>query len=209
MGGDLTTGPGAAPESASKLGLDVSEDTWAVAAARIHDQIAPAIRDDPQITLATVRQVQFAEQLGLNVSKDTVRVASARIGDALDQRNQEALAVLNLKPGDRVLKRETVEFEGNVHVFSNEYVVSSIGVNRRVYFKGIGCPGAWPTQIEKLGPSTMLKSTLRLAEIRRHGSGERSHAGGRGSGVTLIPGRENLTQVANAVCKPLGNAALR
>jgi len=132
------------------LGMDVSLETWAVAAARIHDHVAAAIHSDRPAIPASVRQIEYAATLGLDVQQDSVRVASAKIGDTLNEQNRKALIALGLKPGDAVQKTEKIEHEGTVHSFTNDYIVSSIGTNGRVYFKGTGCRSAWPSQIEKL-----------------------------------------------------------
>ena len=57
---------------------------------------------------------------------------------------------INLKPGDKVVKIAKVEIEGVVHDISREYVVSSIGGDGRIYFKGGNGWGAWPHEINKL-----------------------------------------------------------
>src|SRR5688572_19514666 len=87
---------------AAQLGLDVSGDTCAVAAAKLGDLVGPALDQTDAVRNPTERQIAFAHALGVDVSRDTFRVASARIDDALRLRNLDALARLQLKPGDKV-----------------------------------------------------------------------------------------------------------
>jgi hypothetical protein len=120
-------------EIAALLGVDVSGDSYDVATAR------------------SAEQRKFARSLKLNVAKDSMRVASAKISDALLAANKKALDKLKLNKGDKVIFIENYEAESGVYKRMSEHVVSSIGSNGRVYFKGIGCQGAWPTQLKKVG----------------------------------------------------------
>ena len=79
-----------------------------------------------------------------------LNVASAKIADRLVERNEELLAKLQLKSGDQVIKHETVEWEGRIEDLSQEYIVSSIGRDGRIYFKGGNGQGAWPDQVTKI-----------------------------------------------------------
>ncbi|MDP2603067.1 MAG: hypothetical protein Q8S00_10800 [Deltaproteobacteria bacterium] len=142
---------------AAKLGIDVSDDTHDVAAARIHDAVATAIGQLPP-KRSTARQRKFAEEIGIKVSKDTIRVASARIGDKLSQDNRHALQALNLKPGDEVALLEDFEIDGIATDPRQRFIVSSIGSNGRVYFKGMNCPGAWPSQIKKVSGQLFIQA---------------------------------------------------
>ncbi|MEG4507026.1 hypothetical protein QUA81_25545 [Microcoleus sp. F6_B4] len=76
-------------------------------------------------------------------------MASAKIGEALFSKNQDAIAALNLKPGDRVIKISRFELNNEFHTFEQEFVISSIQPNGRVFFKGGNGRGAWPTQLKK------------------------------------------------------------
>jgi hypothetical protein len=133
---------------AALLRLEITDDSLDVAAARLMDAVANAIRFE-QPESSSERQRSFASSLGCNVVSDTKRVASAKIGDALLARNQMAVASLDLKPGDRVVRTEHFEFEGEMRSLSQEFFISSIQPNGRVFFKGGNGQGAWPTQLMK------------------------------------------------------------
>jgi hypothetical protein len=95
--------------------------------------------------------VSFAASLGLNAGRDSIGVAAAKIAEELWKRNLAALSVLELKPGDRVVKRTSVEHERETHLLEWEYVVSSVDTESlRVWFRGGNGQGAWPTQLEKI-----------------------------------------------------------
>ena len=133
---------------AASLGIDVAPDTFDVAAARLLDHVAAAIGHEPPEP-SSDRQRAFAASLGQDVSPDSKRVASARIGEALFAKNQDAIAALNLQPGDRVVRVTRFEHDGEMHSFEQEFVISSIQPNGRVFFKGGNGQGAWPTQLHK------------------------------------------------------------
>lgn len=134
---------------AQVLDVDVSADTFDVAAARLLDRCARALGyEEP--TPSTDRQRAFAESLSIDVSADSKRVASARIGDRMWSRNQEAIVTLDLRPGDRVVHIVSGAVDGEIYSFEREHVVSSIQANGRVFFKGGNGMGAWPTQLRKV-----------------------------------------------------------
>lgn len=134
---------------AAAVGVDVSADTFDIAAARLQDAVASAIGwEAPEP--ASDRQKTFASSLGKDVAGDSKRVASAKIGEALFDNNQAAIASLALKAGDRVIRAERFEFGGEVQTLEQEFVVSSIQPNGRVFFKGGNGQGAWPTQLRKV-----------------------------------------------------------
>ena len=136
---------------ATLLGLDLTNDTEAIAAARIEDAVSPAIFPGQLPRSVTERQIDFGKALGLALAGDSLRVASAKIDEELFRRNAVALESLELKAGDPVIKRETFELDGKVHTLEREYVVSSIDPNSlRVWFRGGNGQGAWPTQIERV-----------------------------------------------------------
>lgn len=135
---------------AAALGVDVVNDTSTVAAARIRDVVAEAIGERFATRPATTKQIEYGIRLGLDLRSDSIRVASAKIGDELSRRNFEAIARLDLRPGDHVLKHDVFELRGESHELVREFVVSSIQANARVFFKGGNGQGAWPTQLEKL-----------------------------------------------------------
>jgi hypothetical protein len=73
-----------------------------------------------------------------------------KIDERLSKINNKILSELNLNPGDNVIVKTTFEIDGEQHEYEKEYVVSSIGKNQRVYFKGGKGQSAWPSQIEKI-----------------------------------------------------------
>lgn len=139
---------------AGSLGLDIESDTFDVAAARLLDSVATAIGHEP-VEQSSERQRAFAASLGQNVAADSKRVASAKIGEALFAKNQDAIASLHLKPGDRVVRVEHFEFDGEMRTVEQEFVISSIQPNGRVFFKGGNGQGAWPTQLKKHAGETL------------------------------------------------------
>ena len=134
---------------ASLLGVDISDDSYDVAAARLLDAVATSVGFEDS-TASSDRQVEFAASLGLDVSSDTKRVASAKISCSLHRRNVEQAAQLNLKPGDRVIRIDKVEIDGVWQAIEQEFVVSSVQANGRIFFKGGNGQGAWPSQVRKV-----------------------------------------------------------
>ena len=135
---------------AEKLNIDISDDTEAVAAARILTFIAEAIGNPKAAANASERQIAFARSLGIDVSSDSSAIASAKISDILYLKNREALARLNIKPGDSVRKKIKLVVNGETKELVEDAVVSSIQPNLRVFFKGGNGRGAWLSEIEKL-----------------------------------------------------------
>lgn len=133
------------------LGIDISADTFDVAAARLLDRVAAAIGYEPADS-SSERQRAFAESLGQDVAGDSKRVASAKIGEALLSKNRSAIESLDLRPGDRVIRVTQFEHAGELRSFEQEFIVSSIQPNGRVFFKGGNGQGAWPTQLRKPAP---------------------------------------------------------
>lgn len=125
---------------AKQLGIRIdSYDSFRIAAAKILDRIAVVIGEKEAVK-PTERQIEYAKTLVVYIKNDSRRVISAKIEDELEKRNIKALKKLKLKPGDKVLLKEKT--------FPREYVISSIKENGKIYFKGIGCPQAWVSQIE-------------------------------------------------------------
>jgi hypothetical protein len=133
---------------AASLQVSIAADTYDVAAARLLDAVAETLGFE-SAQPSSERQRAFAQSLGVNVDHDSKRVASAKIGDVLLERNQQAIASLQLKPGDRVIRVHRFEYEGEEHELAREFVVSSIQANGRVFFRGGNGQGAWPTQLRK------------------------------------------------------------
>jgi hypothetical protein len=137
-------------EVAGALGINISGDSANVAAARLADYLGPAIRDGRPPRPATESQRAYADSLGLDVSADTVSIASAKIAQHLFALNKQALRKLRLKPGDRVRQIVDADVAAGLPRHLHEFIVSSIQSNARVYFKGIGCQGAWSVHLEKV-----------------------------------------------------------
>lgn len=135
---------------AALLAIDISHDTQGVAAAKIEDIVAPAISVDAKVNPVTRRQLDLADSLEIDVSQDSFRVAFAKIADRLAEQNKKLLDKLRLKAGDKVIKHQSIEFEGRIEELSNEYIVSSIGRDGRIYFKGGNGRGAWPNEVTKV-----------------------------------------------------------
>ena len=144
-----TTRPTESQLALAKLvGLDLGADTYDLAAAKLLDAVATAIGfEAPEPS--SERQRSFASSLGCEVCEDSKRVASAKIGEALFAKNQAAIAALALKSGDLVIRIQQFEFQGELRTLEQEYVISSIRPNGRVFFKGGNGQGAWPTQLRK------------------------------------------------------------
>jgi hypothetical protein len=132
---------------AEALRISIADDTFDVAAARLLDAVARAIGYEAS-DASSERQRAFAESLGRDVSSDSKRVASAKIGEALLERNRAAIVSLDLQPGDHVVRVQHFEYEGAVRTLEQEFIVSSLQPNGRVFFKGGNGQGAWPTQLD-------------------------------------------------------------
>jgi hypothetical protein len=134
---------------AAALGISLEGDSQSVAAARLADAVWPALHPGTEVRPATDRQRAFAESLGVALDGGSFAVCSARIDEELFRRNQERLGELALQPGDRVIKAERFTIGGQIVENNREFVVSSIGRDLRVYFKGGNGYGAWPSQLTK------------------------------------------------------------
>lgn len=131
-------------EVSKKLGIDISGCGLLSAGAKIEEYLYGALHPDTGLKKATDAQKTYAKSLGIkNSNSDSSLLLSAKIEEVLLERNVNALMKLNLQPGNTVVV--TKKYKGNM--WKEEYIVSSIGKNKRVYFKGIGCKGAWPTEI--------------------------------------------------------------
>ena len=133
---------------AALLKINLGGDSHDVAAAKLLDSVAVSLGFEPAEP-ASDRQRAFAESLGASVAGITKRVASARIGELLLAKNLKAIEDMNLKPGDQVVRTQSFEFQGETRVLEQEFVVSSVQPNGRVFFKGGNGQGAWPTQLRK------------------------------------------------------------
>lgn len=134
-----------------RLGLDLSEDTWAVARARILDIVGPAIDDTERYHKPTAKQIAWAGSLGIDVTERSYRVAYAMIHDAVWERENRLIRQMGLSPGDTVAREREYEHDGVVHRWREEFVISSICEDGRLYFRGTGTRGGWPSQFSKVG----------------------------------------------------------
>jgi hypothetical protein len=134
---------------AERLGLTIRGEPFEVVAAMIRDAVADAVGAETPCP-STAKQRRFAAEIGVDVQNATKRVASARIDEALKRKNAEALGRLRLKPGDAVVQMVRFEYEGTWHVSERQAVVSSLGKDGRVYFKGGNGRSAWPTQLKRV-----------------------------------------------------------
>ena len=133
-----------------RVGLDLSQDSQAVAAARILDVVGPAIGDVRRHEKPTDRQIAFAESLGIDASGYSFRVAFAMIQDALLEQEKRAVDAMDLKPGDKVIRERQLKRNGQVYTLRKEYIVSSISDDGFVYFKGTGCECGWASTLGKI-----------------------------------------------------------
>lgn len=138
---------------AQLLDIDVSSDSFLVAAARILDIVGPAIGEEERYEKPTAKQLAVAPSLGLDISADSYRVAFAKIRDRYNEINATALERLQLEPGDIVLRHNHVVVEGQhcdcpqSHSYDcGEFTVSSIR-DETVYFRGMDSHRAWGGQL--------------------------------------------------------------
>ena len=78
----------------------------------------------------TDKQVQYAAALGIDINGKSFRVLSAEIADTLELKSHETIRTLKLKRGMRV------RYAGPRDDMPRELVVSAIGENGYVYFRG-------------------------------------------------------------------------
>lgn len=78
------------------------------------------------------------------------------IAETLFAKNQEAVALLKLKPGDIVERITEHEFDNELRQIEQAFVIPSIQANGRVFFKGGNGQSAWPIQLQKNGLTTPL-----------------------------------------------------
>lgn len=126
---------------ATKLGINVENETFEVASAMITDLIAPCIKELPSVDVSK-NQCILAKALKIKVSNDTMRVASAKIADAIFEKNTNAVEKMSLQKGDIVRQRGKPK--------SPHQTVSTVKSNGRVYFKGMNCPNSWASKLVKV-----------------------------------------------------------
>jgi hypothetical protein len=145
--------PRVAPEQVDvgrRLGLDLSQDTWAVARARILDVVGPAIGDHERYRKPTEKQIAWAKSLGIDLTEESYRVAYAMIHDALWERENRLIEEMQLRPGDTVSRVRQLEWEGQIHEWTEERIISSIRDDGLLYFKGTGSRRGWPSKFTKV-----------------------------------------------------------
>ncbi len=132
------------------LGLDLRQDTWSVARARILDVVGGAIGDEELHDGPTRNQIAWAGGLGIEVAGQSYRVAFAMVQDALWERENQIISDANLRPGDRVARERELEYDGQIHRYKEEFVISSIREDGLLYFKGTGCKCGWASKFTKV-----------------------------------------------------------
>ncbi len=137
-------------EIAAKLGIDISNDSRQVAAGRINDMVESAVHPERSPRSPTARQLELAAEVGIDIAKDRYHTAFSKIHEALEGRSQRLVSEMRLQPGDTVVVGDVVERLGSEIDMSREWVISSIGENGRLYFKGGGGHCAWPSEIKKI-----------------------------------------------------------
>lgn len=135
---------------AAFLGVDVSKDSAAVAAARLQGAVAGPLHLSQAKLRPTKRQATQAKELGLDITGDTQPMAAARINEELHQRNAQALERLKLKPGDWVRREVLIEGRGPLRVMVIEGEVERISANLRVHLKGRHGGGLLPGELIKI-----------------------------------------------------------
>lgn len=113
-------------------------------------------------TPPTDRQVQFLREIahGESWAKAPLsrRTASAWVGHFLAERTAQQLRDSRLTRGDRVLKTHSWvdQDAGELHEWSEEYTVSSIGADGLVYFRRGNGKCAWPHSLTRTTPPVPL-----------------------------------------------------
>lgn len=134
------------------LGIFLKDETRSVAAAKILDEITPAIDVDPNLMdpsreEPTEKQIKYAESaFGIDISQDSYRVALARISNGQLKRNLEAMDEKELTKGDDVILTEERENK----IIKKAFTISSIKSNGHIYFKGSNSGAAWAFQVDKI-----------------------------------------------------------
>jgi hypothetical protein len=134
----------------AQLGLDVSGDKIAVAAAKIGDIVGQALDPTDTVHRPGGEAIAQARSLGIDISHDTVRVAFAKIEDAGRLKTFETLAKLGVKPGDKVGIRRSAFVGGRIEQEVQEWVISWISREGEVFFKRANGRSAWPQQLVKV-----------------------------------------------------------
>lgn len=146
---------------ASFVGLRLDDDLpRGVAATMLEEAVRPHIAgNSPEATTVdlepTERQMAFLNEIAHGEAWTRAplnrRSASAWIGHFLAQRTARRLREMQLVRGDRVIKTSTWlnEATGELHDWSQEYEVSSIGANGLVYFRGGNGQCGWASSLTR------------------------------------------------------------
>lgn len=126
-------------ELAKKLGIDVSADSRIIAAAKIESAVYEAINPGAEPRKATEKQIDFLKALNIETECRDLIIVSALIDEELQRRNIEAIKKFDLKAGDTIVSEQ--------YGREQEDVISSIGANHRIWFKGGQGRGCWPSKI--------------------------------------------------------------
>jgi hypothetical protein len=154
---DESTGPATDQQRglASTIGLVLTEtEPRGVAAVMLEEHLRPLIRGGGDSEPATDRQRDYLVELGSREADDarlTKRVASAWIGHHLAVRNAGYLRQLAPVRGDAVIKRSLWRNpeDRRLHETLDYAVVSSIGANGLVYFRGGNGTCGWPSLLTR------------------------------------------------------------
>lgn len=154
------TGPTTARQLQLPAQVGISLDSGlprGVAAALLNEHLHPRISGEPvqPADPATTKQLEFLGMIGHDRAYErtplTKTLASAWIEQYLARLTAARLRSLMLSSGDRVVHRTTLidPDTGEVHEWSDCYVVSSIGASGLVYFKGGNGKCGWPTNLSR------------------------------------------------------------
>ena len=126
-------------EIAKKLGIDVSADSSIIAAAKIKTEVYEATNPDAEPKKASEEHLDFLKALNIETECSDLIIVSALIAEELQRRNVEAITKLDLKTGDTVVSEQYGREQADV--------ISSIGANHRIWFKGGRGRGCWPSKV--------------------------------------------------------------
>ena len=124
-----------------KIGLDLTNCTVMVAAAKIEDFIDQNFWRR-ELEKPTEKQIELAARFGYDISGETRRVGFAVIEDIMEQLNFESIEEQKLTPGDIV--RHTRD---SLH---SEHIISSIREDGIVFLRGGGRKQAWARNLIKV-----------------------------------------------------------
>ncbi|HLR77249.1 MAG TPA: hypothetical protein VK106_06280 [Balneolaceae bacterium] len=131
-------------ELAEQLEISISKKSFRIAAAQIYEELIDVFEYDFELEPSTAKQKKFAKKLGINVDNDSKSIANVRISVEVNRQNWQRIEKLGLRPGVEVRYKK----ENNAILSQKSYIISSIGDNARLWFKGGQGRGAFPHQIE-------------------------------------------------------------